>query len=508
MSLSAKSQAVARIEDLEGSAETANITAADLIEVLADTFPVVKPSNESIKRNPARGSLTKLQPIPGGREGSMTLQAELAGPVITPAANWSHDNGAPSFAILLRACGMQMLKGLRVKVDATGWTGAAAYHGEVLTPTTSSASFKLFGDVIMGEDLYIHVVDESFSGALVGTDITFTAAGGAVVTAPDPTATHSDAHGNTVNNQVDCLVYAPYDDEVSELHHDAGSGTWVVGEIITGGTSGAKASVVGGKLNAVAATTVAAPLLMSMLVGSAAFVDGETITGAGGATATVDDSVSTYVQRQRDVPSLTLQSRHNGPVLSCKGARGNWTLTCNNRDRPMFTFEMRGAGLPPVDATNFAFGSGIRNNIPPVTVGSTLLFDGTVSPLFGGMSYKSGNTLGLRDSPTDSSASGYLSTRITDREPMMEIESEALRAAIFDAWSKHYDKTSVRSTQKFLSPIKGNSFEIRCRGIAIDDNAPTDKEGFLGTQGTYSLNASSTAPRGELFNDEWILVQY
>lgn len=506
MSLSAKSQAALIIEDLEGTTKTPS--ASNVLEVLTDSFPNVINNNEFIERQVARGTLSKVLGMAGGRDARATLMMEMAGK--TGAF------GEPGFSIPLRACGMKFNSACRKLTIKQTWNaGSFVLHGTLLTTSNVSGSisggtgsiFRVIGDyfrfgAFSGGDTYL--VCELISGTPGATDLFLHA------TAPATAIIDVQTGGLTGANIANAQAWEPQDDEVSVISHGAvTAGPFVLDEVVTGATSGASGRVAGGDLNA------SGTLQIILNTGSVNFANAEVITGATSAATTTSSSTMTQLHN----PSLTIWSLHGPAVHQMKGARGNWSLDVKNRDRPVFSFEFTGAGLPATEAGLFPWSSsGIKNLTPPTVVGQTLLFglqnaNATFSPLYGQMTYKSNNQLALRDAPSDpgGSSSGYLSARITNRRYTVDIDFETVAAGVWPLETYHHGKTEFRIVQKFPSAVAGNSFEIRCRAAQIASQENRDKDGILQAGATFQLSSLTTTngnATGSPVNDELVILQY
>jgi len=433
MGLSMKTQVAGKIEDSEGVPAT--LTASDLLAaVLAG--PALEDEQTEIDRELARGSLTHPEAIPGLRSSRFSFQMELVGP----------SSGFPGtvapLSLPLRACGMRQKALRRVTIAASWGAGTAINDGETFTASPSGATGQVWADWQQG-DAYLFF--EVLTGTVASGD-TLTFSGGAVV----------PVSGTFVLQQ--CGGWRPEDVMLSTINVSAvANGPINDGEELLGGTSGARAVC-----RLATSGTGAQTLTFERLFGGGHFVAGETITVPGTSkTATVSGGV---VETQAQVPSLTLAALHDGIIKQhMKGARGSWSVRLKNGDRGVMTFDFRGCGIKPVDANLLAW-PGTTIKTPPVVTGGLFSIDRTFLPNFSELTLDMGNEVTLRESPNDSTGTGYESAHIVARRPVGAIDPEVVRESIKPLYGNAWDKATFRLVARVgQGAADGNTFEFRCR---------------------------------------------
>lgn len=480
MVLTAKTQVAVATEAIEGVAATP--TAGSLIEVLRDPFPSPDARAATIKRLLATGSLTPVQGLAGLRDGQVSLRAELAGPV----------DGDPTTSVpwapLAKACGYRQLFVKKHALAASWSSGSVLSHGTVFTADSTGAQGRVIGDYYEGDPFFVY--EPIGSTAIGGGDSTVDASGvSATLSSPGTIA--------------DAQAFEPIDDPVSQIAIDSvTSGPINPGDELLGGTSGARARCA----NRVAVNDGDSPLefvLYNTGAVDVSFVAGETISVVGGsASAAASAGVQ---QRQLHLPSVTIWTLLSGRIHRFAGARGNLILDINNADRGLFTFEMLGKNLGPLDQSNFTW-PGPKAAIPPTAKGGLLRLDEDYQPLYGQVRYATNNRLTNRQSPSDSSSTGYKSVAIVEREHTTTFDKEAVRESVYPYLQAHYDKSTFRLRQIIgaIAGGSGNTFLIMQRNLQIDTHAHSDREGILGSD----LTCMAVAGTDYVGNDETIIIAY
>jgi len=433
MGLSMKTQVAAKIEDSEGVPAT--LTGSELLAaVLAG--PAIEEDQTEIDRDLARDSLTHPEAIPGTRASRFQFQMELVGPSGSFPTNVSPINTP------LRACGMR-IKPLRRLTIAASWTsGTVVNDGETFAAAPSGATGKVWSDTLVG-DAYIFY--ETTTGNVASGD-TLTFSGGAVVPVSGTFVLQS------------CAGWRPEDVMLSQILCSAvTNGPINDGDELLGGTSGAHAIC-----RTATSGSGSQNLIFERMFNGGHFVAGETISVPGTSkTATVTGGV---VETQIQIPSLTLAALHDSIIKQqMKGARGSWSTRLRNGDRGVITFDFRGCGIKPVDASLLTWpGTTIRT--PPVVTGGLFSFDRTFLPNFSELSIDLGAEVALRDSPNDTTGTGYDSAHIVARRPTGQIDPEVVREVVKPLYGNAWDKTTFRLSARIGQGLAdGNTFEFRCR---------------------------------------------
>jgi len=243
---------------------------------------------------------------------------------------------------------------------------------------------------------------------------------------------------------------------VTTLYYVVLTGLIVNGEVVTGGTSGATATV-----------------------GSAPADAGHVLLPAGLTTT---------------VPSLTMACYEDGLKKLKRGARGGLKLTFSNGQPIECDFGFQGveAGI-----TDVALLSGVVNEtvVEPVLLGATFTLDG-VAMLFKTLSIDLGNTLAQREDPTDSR--GIKSYYISDRNPVGDIDPEMLLVAGHDFHGKWFAGTKMALDLAF-GATDGNKFRFFAPQIQYTKIDDADRDGIQIAQTSFKLCSS-------IDDAEWALL--
>lgn len=157
-----KRQLAAKIEAVEGSAETLSASDAG---ILVNFSPKASYDPQMYQRDPVRSSLTKMGKLAGKRSAGLDFSIELkgSGSLIVE----------PEWARLVRACGFQLsvLKKISIGVITSG----PFVHGETITGGTSGAKGRVVIKTVNGTDtLYFAAIsgtledEETLTGSVSG----------------------------------------------------------------------------------------------------------------------------------------------------------------------------------------------------------------------------------------------------------------------------------------------------------------------------------------------------
>ncbi len=216
-------------------------------------------------------------------------------------------------------------------------------------------------------------------------------------------------------------------------------------------------------------------------------VNGEVITGGtSGAKATVGSApadsghVLLPVSSPASVPSLTMGVYNDGLRKLSRGCRGDVKINYNNGQPVELEFNFMGveAGI-----TDTAMLTNITNEsiIEPVLLGATFTLDGS-SMLFNTLGFSFGNTLAQRDDVTDSR--GIKSFYISDRQPTGEIDPEMLLVASHDFHGKWFAGTKMELDLMFGS-TDGNKHRLYIPQIQYSKIAAGEREGIEVAQTSF-----------------------
>ena len=132
-----KRQLAAKIEDVEGVAET--LTAPDA-GILVNFSPKANYDPQMYQRNPVRSSLTKMGKLTGKRSAGLDFSIELKG-----SGSLTQE---PEWAKLIKACGFAVNDLKKITIGAV--TGGPFLHGETITGAPSGATGRVVIEVCWG----------------------------------------------------------------------------------------------------------------------------------------------------------------------------------------------------------------------------------------------------------------------------------------------------------------------------------------------------------------------
>lgn len=147
--LTRKRQIAAKIEDVEGTAET--LTASDAGLLVID--PVFSVEDDATERNPARATLSNLADIPWGAHVSMRFRLEIRG-----KGDTSDISTPPAESALLQACGLRQRRRFSriyssVQPIVTSTTvDADSASGQKVLNVTATTGFSAGNGIIIGEN--------------------------------------------------------------------------------------------------------------------------------------------------------------------------------------------------------------------------------------------------------------------------------------------------------------------------------------------------------------------
>ncbi len=196
--LTRKRQLAAKIESIEGTAET--LAAADA-KILAYESEIVLGSPEMFKRSPALSSLGKKGSVSGKRPGTCSAKFELRGSgTATLETEWSK---------IIRACGLKISTLSSITIGAV--SGGPFQHGETITGTLSGATGRVIINTATGiTTLYFVAVGsavfqnaETITGGTSGATATTGSTASAAGKVWEPTSTESLVPSLTLGGYMD-----------------------------------------------------------------------------------------------------------------------------------------------------------------------------------------------------------------------------------------------------------------------------------------------------------------
>lgn len=195
-----KRQVVAKIEAIEGTAETLSASDAGF---LVDFMPKVNFDPQMYTRDPVRASFTKLGKLTGKRAAGFDFGMKLRGSGLVTAQ--------PKFAPLIRACGFEVNALKQITIGAV--TSGPFEHGETITGGTSGATGRVVIETADGTTILYFV---SLSGSFQDAEtITGGTSGASATSAAAPTDAGHEI--KPVSNNFASLTMASYEDGVRKL---------------------------------------------------------------------------------------------------------------------------------------------------------------------------------------------------------------------------------------------------------------------------------------------------
>lgn len=201
--LTKKRQLAAKIESIEGTAET--LAAADA-KLLAYS-PKATPEPQVFDRSPVNDSFSKFGKVIGSRPIGLTFGLEMRGSGTATTE--------PQFGKLLKACGFQINAFKSIPIGAI--TSGPFQHGEVITGGTSNASGRVLINTSTGTAvLYFVLISGTFqsgeviTGGTSGATATTSSTASDVGKAIEPVSLYA-------TGSLESLTFGNYEDGVRKL---------------------------------------------------------------------------------------------------------------------------------------------------------------------------------------------------------------------------------------------------------------------------------------------------
>lgn len=462
-----KHQIISRVEAQEGVA-VALVSGTALASGATGHLglgPAIRSTTAMIDRNAAALTLSREKDSVGRMSRTLTFGYDFRGSGTATTA--------PDWGTLLRACGFR-----ETTIAAGGYTvltiGAITSGPFVAGSTVTGGGSGATGIVIANTHTgNTRLLLRSVTG-------TFTV-GGEAISAPGPITATASAASTTG------LVYRP-DSVTASTVTTAGAwtGTAVLGEVLTGGTTGAKGILRGGALSGTPGT-----LQIEMAIGTGTFI-GETLTGASsGATITAAPAGTDLLTW---TPSLSLRSCIDGKVREMRGSRGNVQMRLAAGEPARMDFEFQGC------LVNAADGALITAVTYPTTdflrfVSAQCSIDGQEMPL-SELGLNMGTALGMRSDP--SLEHGARSYAVTARDPVMTLDPEMAMPGVYDWESKWRNATSI-SLITTLGTAAGNRIDVAMPALQVEDMSDSDREQYAVDSLTCKLRRSAVTGDDELY---------
>lgn len=197
--LTRKRQLAAKIETIEGTAET--LAAADARLLVYN--PKVSFDIAMFERNPARQSFSNIAKLPGKRPAGLSYRFELRGSGVAGTV--------PEWAKILQACGFGVNQLKSMNIGAV--TNGPFQHGETITGGTSGAKGRVVINTVNGSaNIYFVSVSGTFESA---ETITGGTSGATATTSSAPTIVGNEL--KPISDSIPSLTQGSYEDGVRKL---------------------------------------------------------------------------------------------------------------------------------------------------------------------------------------------------------------------------------------------------------------------------------------------------
>lgn len=272
---------------------------------------------------------------------------------------------------------------------------------------------------------------------------------------------------------------------VEKLNISTPSGKFLVGETVTGGTSGATGTVVRPNTDNDAFVYITAKSGTFQSEGITGQTSG--VTGLASGASVAENSVI-YRPNSGSNQSYTVGVYQDGLRHIIKGARGNVNFSAAVGEPMQMQVEYIGALESTADAAALT-GIAYPSSVPPQLLGVNLRL-GTYAPVFENISINTGNDLQPRRNANDSS--GVISTLITARAIGGNLDPEA---TIISGGEDFFSKLSTAAQfelQMNLGSADGNSFNILGPSVQYSNISGGERNGIITNQVDLNFNESGT----------------
>lgn len=193
------------------------------------------------------------------------------------------------------------------------------------------------------------------------------------------------------------------------------------------------------------------------------------------------------------IPTLTLGIYRDGLKKSLKGARGNVKYEAKSGEPGMLEFEFLGVYDAVADATILT-PSGIESTIPPSLLSAAFSI-ASFSAFVSQITFDMANTLEPRGDIN--SASGYISTLLTKREPKGSFDPEDELVATHDFYGRWLANTTGALTWKH-GATAGNICTFTAPAVQYTKIAEADRNGIATLNTDFLMARSNAAGDDEL----------
>lgn len=205
----------------------------------------------------------------------------------------------------------------------------------------------------------------------------------------------------------------------------------------------------------------------------------------GFAQTIVGGTSATYLPASTSVPSLTMAVYRDGKKKQIVGARGTFKLDLEVGKPGMVSWEF--TGVDPTDTDVALLAPTYAAIVPPVLLSATFTLD-SYAAIFAKLGIDFKNTIALRENPAK--ACGYVSAFITNREPVLTLDPEAVLAATKD-WLDKWKTNAGVAMSLALGSVAGNTITITAPAVRITDMKEANRTQLLTDSITAILGLSS-----------------
>ena len=534
-------QMALKIEDTPGTFDTAVLAAAYAGHLIRDAS--LEPDVTLYSSDALRGTLTPVEGVPTRQAAKASFGIEMRG---------ASSGTTPAWDVAMQGCGMTSRELVKVTAGTSfAISGGPLRHGQTISQATGTTRFsgKVFGDVYNGATS-IYLYDCT---GVINTSTNLTGSSPSVTVTPTGnwSATYAAGRG-----------WAPATYKTWMLRTNGSAltgGTVAVGDVLTGGTSTAKAVVsevygyfmtvtsvsgtvavgdecVGGTSSArayvyevVTTSTFRVIITSGSFTGTEAltfyhragssatatrasesqhefvvrpykptpFSNGETVS-VGGVSFTAAASAATV---QRDMPTLSGALYEDGVVKKATGMRGTLTLNAKVGEPGMLSFDFTGAWQGVADAQNLS-GVTYALQAPPVFLSAGALLgtesNPTVAPSYAPRFSSLSLNLGhaVVYREDANASSGVLEASITGRAGSGSIDPELDLEASYPALTNLLAGNGCNFSC-YIGTTLTNKFRVSCPGILLSGAPSADRNG----EAVRTLNFSLTGGHYENSSD-------
>lgn len=187
----------------------------------------------------------------------------------------------------------------------------------------------------------------------------------------------------------------------------------------------------------------------------------------------VASTSATYTPLSSGVPSVTIGWYHDGKAYRMWGARGSAVLNMNAGEPGIITMTFQGADWEEVDTALLS--PTYETAKPPVFLGATLTID-SYSAKVSRLGLDLGNALTLRSDVNQSS--GYFSTIITGRRPIITFDPEDVLVATED-FLGNWESGAEMAFSTSIGSAAGNTIGITAPKVQYQAIGISDREEVL-----------------------------